>query len=94
MYESNEDLIAQVLQWKNEGVNGLFMFCDLEAWNINLLMHQQGLRIPDDFAIVGFDNIQSRLSVPFNLTSISSHKGRMSVEAVDVLVRRHRHPQK
>ena len=36
--------------------------------------------------IYGFDHIQSRLSVPIELSSIVSHKGLMSEETVDVLV--------
>lgn len=56
--ESNEEILTQLLQWKSEGVNGLFMFCDLEARNANLVMHQHSLRSPDDFVLVGFDNIQ------------------------------------
>ena len=35
-----------------------------------------------------FDHIQSRLGLPFQLTSVSSYKGRMSTQAVEMLVER------
>ena len=93
VYESNEDLIAQVLKWKEEGVNGLFMFCDLEAWNINLLMHQQGLRIPDDFALVGFDNIQESWNLPSPLCTIGWDTVSMVDSAISILRRRIHHEE-
>lgn len=46
------------------------------------------MKVPDDVSLIGFDHIQSRLPIPFELTSVSSYKGRMSLEAVDILVRK------
>ena len=46
------------------------------------------IRVPQDCSLIGFDHIQSRLNLPFSLTSVSSYKGRMSTTAVDLLVRR------
>jgi LacI family transcriptional regulator len=37
-------------------------------------------------SVIGFDYIHSRLELPFQLTSISSHKRHMSTTAVDVLL--------
>ena len=89
MGQNNHALYEQIME-EGLGFTGVFAFSDLIAWDFWRFLHNSGYRVPEDYSIVGFDNIQSRLSVPFNLTSISSHKGRMSVEAVDVLVRRMR----
>lgn len=89
MGQNNNALYEQIME-EDLHFTGVFAFSDLIAWDFWRFLHNNGYRVPEDYSIVGFDNIQSRLSVPFNLTSISSHKGRMSVEAVDVLVRRMR----
>lgn len=89
--QSSEEIIAQLLQWKAEGVNGLFMFCDLEAWNASLLMHQHGLRTPEDFALVGFDNIQDAWSLPAPLCTIGWDTNGMVDSAISLLRRRIHH---
>lgn len=89
MGQNNNELYGQIMAEELD-FSAIFAFSDLIAWDFWRFLHNNGCRVPEDYSIVGFDNIQSRLPVPFNLTSISSHKGRMSVEAVDVLVRRMR----
>lgn len=84
----NEQLMHQVLEWKRQGVNGLFMFCDLEAWNMTVLMHQHGLQIPDDFALVGFDNIQECWKLPSPLCTIGWDGSAMVKQALEILHRR------
>lgn len=66
----------------------IFAFSDLLAWEAWRCLRQKGVRIPEDCSIIGFDHIQSRLSLPFALTSVSSYKGQMSTTAVELLVRR------
>lgn len=71
-----------------EGINysAIFAFSDLLAWEAWSYQMSIGKRVPEDCSIIGFDHIQSRLVLPFNLTSICSHKFRMSAAAVDLLV--------
>lgn len=88
VYATNEELVSHLLRCKEQGVNGLFMFCDLEAWNMNLIMHQQGLRIPDDFAVVGFDNIQESWHLPSPLCTIGCDYAAMVDSAITLLRRR------
>ncbi len=84
----NETLMQQVLEWKSQGVDGLFMFCDLEAWNMTVLMHQHGLQIPNDFALVGFDNIQECWKLPSPLCTIGWDGHEMVKQALQLLHRR------
>lgn len=66
----------------------IFAFSDLLAWEVWRCLRQKGIRIPQDCSIIGFDHIQSRLPLPFALTSVSSYKGQMSTTAVELLVQR------
>lgn len=68
---------------KQEGVDGLFVFCDIEAWRIMAsLQHSSQLNI-DDFKIVSFDNIDSALTSPIPLCSVDcglEYLARRSIE--------------
>ncbi len=60
----------QVDFWRRIGVTAMFVFCDEEAWRVISYLQAQGLNIPRDMAIIGFDNIQSILPIPVPLCSI------------------------
>ncbi len=81
-----EDVLSQ-LDRDGENYTAIFAFSDMLAWNAWSCLLRRGKSVPQDCSLVGFDNIQSRMRFPFDLTSISSHKGKMSVEAVNVLLR-------
>lgn len=66
----------------------VFAFSDFLAWEVWHCLRQQGLEVPRDCSLIGFDHIQSRLPLPFPLTSISSYKGQMSTAAADLLIKR------
>ena len=70
------------------GFTAVFAFSDLIAWDFWRFLHLKGYNVPEDFSLVGFDQIQSRLYIPYELCSVCSHKKLMSVETVDVLVKR------
>ncbi len=65
---------------------GIFAFNDVIAWEAMYVLHKMGYSIPRDYAVIGFDNIQSRLLVSFPLSSVSSSKGKMSRRALDILL--------
>ena len=85
---TEEEISRQLLQWKEEGVTGIFSFCDSEAWREITLMERLGLRMPDDFSFVGFDNIQGYLSLPELICSIDSDFRKEAVTAIDMLRKR------
>lgn len=45
-------------------------------------------RVGDDVALIGFDNIQSKLAIPFGLTTISMHKAALTQAVLRLLLRR------
>lgn len=89
MGEKSSGYYEQILD-RDLGFTAIFAFSDLIAWEFWRFLHGKGYNIPEDFSLVGFDHIQSRLNIPFELCSICSHKKLMSVETVDVLVQRMR----
>lgn len=95
----NEDLICKVpvvsdgceavlaqLEEKGQIYSAIFAFSDMLAFEAWCGLQKLGKKVPEDCSIIGFDHIESRLKLPLGLTSISSHKGRMSVKAVDILM--------
>lgn len=72
--------------------SAIFAFSDVLAWDIWAYLIEHDKQVPQDFSLIGFDHIQSRLSIPFRLNSISSYKSRMSTTAVDLLVDKMQNP--
>jgi DNA-binding LacI/PurR family transcriptional regulator len=68
--------------------DALFCFNDLLALGAIYALRMRGVRVPDDIAVVGFDDIEDgRYSTP-TLTTISPDKERIARTAVDLLVGR------
>jgi LacI family transcriptional regulator len=71
----------------------VFAFSDMIAWEAIYTLNRHGIRVPQDVGVIGFDNIQSRMYLPFPLTSISYSKKKMSRRAVDILLKKMNHPE-
>ncbi|MGH3168860.1 MAG: LacI family DNA-binding transcriptional regulator, partial [Trebonia sp.] len=75
--------------------DAVFAFSDLLALGALRTCHDRGLRVPEDIAIVGFDDIEDgRYSVP-SLSTVSPDKGQIARLALDLLVSRlgHEHAE-
>ena len=85
---TGEDLEHYINKIIDEGIRftAIFAFSDLIAWETIYALNKRGLKVPDDVAIVGFDDIQSRLFFPTPLTTIGTINGRMSDTAVKILM--------
>ncbi|WP_054024590.1 LacI family DNA-binding transcriptional regulator [Bacillus sp. FJAT-28004] len=70
----------------------IFAFNDVFAWEAIYMIRKMGYRVPEDFAVIGFDNIQSRNFFPFSLSSISNSKSKMSRRALDILLNKINNP--
>lgn len=86
------DIIRQLNEWHEKGITGLFSFCDVEAWEEMTLIERAGLRIPEDFAVVGFDNILGYVNFPRPLCSVDCDLQQEAVQAIDLLRRRIHEP--
>jgi DNA-binding LacI/PurR family transcriptional regulator len=71
-----------------EPPDAVFCFNDLLALGVLRALHEAGLRVPDDVAVVGWDDIEDgRFSTP-TLTTIRPDKQQIASIAVDVLAAR------
>jgi LacI family repressor for deo operon, udp, cdd, tsx, nupC, and nupG len=66
----------------------VFCFNDLLAIGALRALREAGRRVPEDVAVVGFDDIEEcRYTAP-SLTSVAPDKRAVAASAVDLLVRR------
>ncbi|MBQ7850811.1 MAG: LacI family DNA-binding transcriptional regulator [Clostridia bacterium] len=78
-------------RWREEGVDGLFVFCDMEAWSAIYDLQDAGVRVPEDMAVVGYDNIQGRIHFPMPLCTVDPSIDEMIRQALALLRRRIHH---
>lgn len=71
-----------------ERPDGIFCFSDITAFETACVLREMGLKAGEDVALIGFDNIQSKLNIPFGLTTISVHKTAQAHAALRLLMRR------
>jgi len=85
---TGEDLQEYINKIIDDGIrfSAIFAFSDLIAWETIYALNNRGLNVPEDIAIVGFDDIQSKLFFPIPLTTIGTINGRMSEAAVKILM--------
>ena len=89
---SDKEILAQLEVWKSRGFTGLFSFCDDEAWGTITAMESAGLRVPEDFAIVGFDNIRGYLNFPRPICSVDTNFEQEAALAIDLIRKRIHEP--
>lgn len=71
-----------------EPIDGLFAFSDLIALEAARWIQERGLLIPRQVRVVGFDDIQSHIGLPFGLSSIAADKQDEARQIVSLLFRR------
>lgn len=91
--ESNVPEIMEQVMRENLQFTAIFGFSDSVAWEAWTWLHKHGKRVPEDYSLIGFDHIQSKMAIPFQLTTIGFYKTKMSVMAVECLIRKMR-PEK
>ncbi|WP_053205294.1 LacI family DNA-binding transcriptional regulator [Jiangella muralis] len=74
-------------------VDAVFCFNDLMALGALRVLHERGLRVPDDVAVAGFDDVEDgRYSTP-SLTTVSPDVPFLAAEAIRLIVRRLADPE-
>jgi len=83
----SKEIIHRMLK---ESINfsAIFAFSDFIAWEAICVLHSMNLRVPEDVAVVGYDNIQSKYYVPYPLTTIHYSKRELAKKTVQVLMKR------
>ena len=75
----------KLLRWREEGVDGLFVFCDEEAWHVQSVLQQTPALQSWNVGIVSFDNIQGTQHFPADLCSVDCNFSGMARQAIDLL---------
>ena len=87
-----EAVLAQLRAWIGAGFNGLFSFCDVEAWNTITLLENNGFRVPDDLHVIGFDNILGYVDYTQPICSVDCHLQDEARVAIELIRNRLRDP--
>lgn len=82
------ELVEVLTRLRDEGFDGLFIFCDVEAWHAMDAMQKSGRFSSDAFGIASFDNIEGALSFPIPLCSVSYDYGELARSGIELLRRR------
>jgi DNA-binding LacI/PurR family transcriptional regulator len=86
-YQSGYE-IGQHFSTLSEKPDAIFAFNDLSALGFEHAILDQGLKVPDDVAIVGFDDIERGLYAPVPLTTIHQPAAEIGTLAVETLIKK------
>ena len=87
-----QEIVGRLRSWMQQGVTGIFSFCDVEAWAEITMMERLGVRVPQDLCFVGFDNILGYIDFPKPISSIDCDFPEEARLAIDLLRRRIHEP--
>lgn len=77
--------VDRLVRWRAAGVDGLFVFCDEEAWHVMTMIRRTPELKDWDVGIVGFDDIEGTQLFPTGLCSINCDFGEMARQGIDLL---------
>ena len=77
--------LERLIQWRREGVDGIFVFCDVEAWYVQSMLQQAPELAGWDVGIIGFDNIEGAQHFPTGLCSVDCAVEEMATRGIDLL---------
>ena len=83
--EEAYDSVKRILS-KKVNFTAIFCFCDYLAMGAMRAIHQAGLRIPDDIAIVGYDDVEVATILEPPLTTVYTPKYQLGRKAVEILL--------
>jgi len=91
-YSNNEYIQNQMKQWGSHKDMPTAWICgnDLTAYNFCTVLLENGLSVPDDMSIIGFDNIPGVFHTQLTTLDVPQHT--MGISALRKLMRRLRHP--
>jgi len=90
--------VAKKLLCHHSLPTAIFAYSDFVAFGVMKAIRETGLRIPEDIAVVGFDDVEFSSCLEVPLTTIKTPKERMGREATKALLekieKRHQHVRK
>ncbi|WP_448059524.1 LacI family DNA-binding transcriptional regulator [Cellulomonas hominis] len=70
------------------GATAVIAYNDLVALGLLHRFGARGVRVPEDFSVVGYDDVSMAVMASPSLTTVSVPKGKAGIAAVDLLLRR------
>lgn len=86
-YDGGYAAVRELLA-RNTGVTAIFCNNDEIAIGSMKAIQEAGLRIPEDMAVIGFDNIEAGAYAPVPLTTVAQPIEELAVQAVELLFSR------
>lgn len=83
-----DDIAHLVKSCVQNKVTAIFCFNDVMAYEAITTIENLGLNVPHDIAVVGYDDIEHRLSIPTQLTTIHNGNEAITRKAVEFLLAR------
>ena len=83
--EREEEIPSLLKSWIDQGVTGLFSFCDVEAWITITMLENANYRVPRDLTVVGFDNILGYVRYPKPISSVDCHLRDEACAAIELI---------
>lgn len=84
-HELNISLIRKFLR-ENKDITAIFTVNDPTAYKVYVAIKEEGLEIPGDISVVGFDDSQIALFLYPPLTTVYQEKSEMGKKAVELLI--------
>ena len=81
-------LTDQLIRLNEDGFDGLFVFCDAEAWRVMNAILLCPTLSQASFGIVGFDNVDGNLVTPTPLCSVDCDLGGLARQGIALLHQR------
>ncbi|MGN0493319.1 MAG: LacI family DNA-binding transcriptional regulator [Acutalibacteraceae bacterium] len=78
---------------KEQKPDGLFCLYDYAAISVMKAVLSQGLRIPDDVALIGYDNISISKFLPISLSTIDTLASEVGRHAAEILITKINEPE-
>lgn len=92
-YDSGYKAMQELYQ-QNPDLTAVFVFNDLMALGAISALHAQGIRVPEDISIIGYDNIAFASTTEPGLTTIAQPVTAMGRECITLLLKRIQQPDK
>ena len=89
-WESGYRSMKKFLKMKNRPT-AVFAVCDMTAWGAMQAIRQAGLKVPEDIAIVGFDDLKIASMMEISLTTVAQPKYEMGKIAATKLIKKIEH---
>ncbi len=93
--QSNHESVyeATIRLLETQKVDGIFCMYDYLALPVSSAIFKKGYRLPEDIAIVGYDNIEISAYFPIPLSTIETHALEIGRQAAKTLIGKIRNPQ-